>query len=405
VTEPIREPTFSRARIGSSKSRNVSIRNRKSSAYRVKEKLVDERRYKEYLKSELEAAATYQALAKAERDDDRASAFRSLMEGELRHAARWADKLGLDAGVVKPSARGPRIWTYQIAARMFGTSKVIPWLLKSEARELRMYADEPEAQDLAPEEREHARVLRTLGTNGDSSSRNQANPITDFVGGGNLRAAILGINDGLVSNFSLVMGVAGGTDNTDFILLAGMAGLLAGAFSMAAGEYVSVRSQRDVYEHQIKIEAGKLQEWPEEEMAVLSRSFQDKGLTVEEADIVAERIMAQPELALDTRVREDLGLEANTLGSPWGAAMSSFVAFVMGAIVPILPYVFSKTTMLPLVLSAVLSALALLAVGGVVAANSGRNVVWGGFRMFLAGGLAAVVTYAVGSAIGVAVTG
>jgi VIT1/CCC1 family predicted Fe2+/Mn2+ transporter len=371
----------------------------------VKEKLVDERRYKEYLKSELEAAATYQALANAESDADRASAFRSLMEGELRHAARWADKLGLDADVVKPSARGPRIWTYQIAARMFGTSKVIPWLLKSEARELRMYANEPEAKDLAPEEREHARVLRTLGTDGDSGSRTQGNPITDFVGGGNLRAAILGINDGLVSNFSLVMGVAGGTDNADFILLAGVAGLLAGAFSMAAGEYVSVRSQRDVYEHQIRIEAGRLQEWPEEEMAALSRSFQDKGLTVEEADIVAERIMANPELALDTRVREDLGLDPNYLGSPWGAAMSSFVAFVMGAIVPIMPYVFSKSTMLPLVLSAALSALALLAVGGVVAANSGRNVVWGGLRMFLAGGLAAVVTYAVGSAIGVAVTG
>ncbi|MDP6514682.1 MAG: VIT1/CCC1 transporter family protein [SAR202 cluster bacterium] len=367
--------------------------------------MIDERRYQEYLKSELEAAATYEALANAEQDEDRASAFRALMEGELRHAARWAEKLGLDSDDVKPSSRGLRVWTYQIAARLFGTSRVIPWLLKSEARELRMYANEPEASDLAPEEQEHARVLRTLGSNGDSGSRTAGNPITGFIGGGNLRAAILGVNDGLVSNFSLVMGVAGGTDNADFILLAGVAGLLAGAFSMAAGEYVSVRSQRDVYEHQIKIEAGKLQEWPEEEKAAIAQGYQDQGLTPEEANIVAERIMAQPELALDTKVRGDLGLDPNYLGSPWGAAMSSFVAFVIGAVVPIIPYVFSNAPAFTVATSAVLSAIALLLVGGVVAANSGRSVVWGGFRMFLAGGFAAAITYGVGSAIGVAVTG
>ena len=367
--------------------------------------MVNERRYREYLKSELEAAATYQALARAERDEDRASAFRALMEGELRHAARWAEKLGLDSNAVKPSSRGPRIWAYRIAARLFGTSRVIPWLLRSEARELRMYANEPEAIDLAPEEREHARVLRTLGANGDSGTRFPGNPITGFVGGGNLRAAILGVNDGLVSNFSLVMGVAGGTDNADFILLAGVAGLLAGAFSMAAGEYVSVRSQRDVYEHRIRIEAGKLQEWPDEAMAALSMSYQDKGLTPEEATIVAERIIAQPDLALHIRVREDMGLNPNYLGSPWGAAMSSFIAFVIGAIIPIMPYIVGGTPVLSIVTSAALSALALLIVGAVVAANSGRSVVWGGLRMVLAGGLAAGVTYAVGSAIGVAVTG
>ena len=143
----------------------------------------------------MESAATYKALADSEQDADRAAAFRTLMEGELRHAARWAEKLGLDSDVVKPSSSGLRIWAYGAAARLFGTGRVIPWLLKSEARELRMYADEPEAKDLEPEEREHARVLRTLGTNGDSTPRAGGNPITGFVGGGNLRAAILGVND------------------------------------------------------------------------------------------------------------------------------------------------------------------------------------------------------------------
>ena len=367
--------------------------------------MLDKRRYQKFLKSELESAATYKALAESEQDADRAEAFRTLMEGELRHAARWAEKLGLDSDVAKPSSSGLRIWAYGAAARLFGTGRVIPWLLKSEARELRMYADEPEAKDLEPEEREHARVLRTLGTNGDSTPRAGGNPITGFVGGGNLRAAILGVNDGLVSNFSLVMGVAGGTDNADFILLAGVAGLLAGAFSMSAGEYVSVRSQRDIYEHQIRIEAAKLQEWPEEEMAEIARNYEVKGLTPHEARIVAERIMAQPEVALDAKVRDELGLDPNDLGSPWGAATSSFMAFILGAVLPILPYIFGGTATVALGVSAALSASALLLVGGVVAANSGRSVAWGGIRMFIAGGLAAAVTYAVGSAIGVAVTG
>lgn len=357
------------------------------------------------MRSELEAAATYQALARAERDDARASAFLSLMEGELRQAAHWADKLGMDAAAVRPSSRGVRIFLYGVAARLFGTNRVIPWLLRSEARELRMYSAEPEARELAPEEREHARVLRTLGSDGEAGRGAADTVVAGFVGGGALRAAILGVNDGLVSNFSLVMGVAGGTDNPDFILLAGVAGLLAGAFSMAAGEYVSVRSQRDVFEHQISIEAGRLQEWPDEGLAALAQSYQDKGLTPDEADTVARRLMDQPDLALATKVREDLGLDPTSLGSPWGAAISSFVAFVIGAVVPILPYVFGGAPLQTLLSSAVLSAMALLLVGGVVAANSGRSVAWGALRMFLAGGLAAGVTFGVGTAIGVAVTG
>ena len=174
---------------------------------------------------------------------------------------------------------------------------------------------------------------------------------------------------------------------------------------MSAGEYVSVRSQRDIYEHQIRIEAAKLQEWPEEEMAEIARNYEVKGLTPHEARIVAERIMTQPEVALDAKVRDELGLDPNDLGSPWGAATSSFMAFILGAVLPILPYIFGGTATVALVVSAALSASALLLVGGVVAANSGRSVAWGGIRMFIAGGLAAAVTFAVGSAIGVAVTG
>ena len=218
--------------------------------------------------------------------------------------------------------------------------------------------------------------------------------------GGNLRAAVLGANDGLVSNLSLVMGVAGGVDDPKFVLLAGIAGLLAGAFSMAAGEYISVRSQRDVYRHQIRRESSRLEDSPEYGIALLERIYRLKGLTADEASEVARRIMADSEVALDTIVREDLGLSPSSLGSPSGAASSSFVAFVLGAIVPVLPYLFDAGP-LAFTLSAVLSAVALAGVGAVVASGSGMNAAWGAVRMLAVGGLAAAVTYGIGRLIGV----
>ena len=220
------------------------------------------------------------------------------------------------------------------------------------------------------------------------------------LGGGNLRAAVLGVNDGLVSNFSLVMGVAGGVNDPKFVLFAGIAGLLAGAFSMATGEYISVRSQRDVYQHQIRRESARLNDSPEYGIALLERIYRLKGLTDEEASEVARRIMLDPEVALDTIVREDIGLSPSSMGSPFGAASSSFVAFVLGAIVPVLPYLFDAGQ-LAFTLSAVLSAVALAAIGAVVASGSGLNAAWGAVRMLAVGGLAAAVTYGIGRLIGV----
>ena len=218
---------------------------------------------------------------------------------------------------------------------------------------------------------------------------------------GNIRAAVLGMNDGLVSNFSLVMGVSGGTGNTDFILLAGVAGLLAGAFSMAAGEYVSMRSQRDIYEHEIEKQRIEIRDWPEEEQATLDLIYQSKGLTQDEADLISRRVMADAEAALDTMTREDLGLDPNELGSPWGAAFASFAAFVGGAIVPILPFLFNIGN--SVIISAALSAVALLLVGGSLAAASGNKPFWGALRMLFVGSAAAAVTYAIGALIGVSV--
>ena len=348
--------------------------------------------YREYLKEELGAAAMYRVLAAAEQDPDRSKIFEELVDAEMRHASRWAEKLDMDVSSLEPAPTDSRLRLFKLVTRLLGTARVVPWLLRTEAKEISTYASDPEARDLVPEERRHAQVLRGM-TGGDL-----------FNDGGSFRAAVLGVNDGLVSNFSLVMGVAGGTSNPDIILLAGVAGLLAGAFSMAAGEYVSMRSQADLYEHLIAKEAIELRDWPEEEEEELALIYQAKGLPRDESERIAKQIMARPDVALETMAREELGLDPSKLGSPWRAAGSSFLAFLAGASVPILPYVFGAGD-LAFMLSGVFGATALLGVGGLLAGLTGKSVRWGALRMLLAGGVAASVTYSVGSLIGVTIVG
>ena len=359
-------------------------------------------RYTEYLKAELEAAALYGAMARAEKDANRAQVFDNLVRAEMRHASRWAGKLGMDVSALEPGGAGLKLHLYRLIARVFGTSRVVPLLLRGEVKEVNAYASDPEARDLVGEERRHATLLRQMADGRDPLEAMRWESRTTFGEGGSLRAAVLGVNDGLVSNFSLVMGVAGGSGNPDIVLLAGVAGLLAGAFSMAAGEYVSMRSQRDVYEHRIGMERVELEEWPEEEEEELVLIYQAKGLSLEESRSVAKQIMARPEIALDTMVREELGLNPSQLGSPGRAAISSFAAFVLGAIVPILPYIFDAGG-LAFTLSAALSATALVVVGGLLAALTQKSAAWGALRMLLAGGSAAAVTFGVGHLIGVSI--
>ena len=173
---------------------------------------------------------------------------------------------------------------------------------------------------------------------------------------------------------------------------------------MSAGEYISMRSQKDIYEHQLMIEEAEIREFPEEEEEELALIYRTKGLSEEDSRNIAKQIMSNPRAALDTMAREELGLDPNQLGSPWGAAFSSFAAFVVGAIVPILPYIFDAGN-LTFVLSAVLSGLALIVVGGTLSGITSRNVLWGSLRMLLAGGAAAAVTFGIGHLIGVSIIG
>ena len=216
---------------------------------------------------------------------------------------------------------------------------------------------------------------------------------------------IFGASDGLVSNLSLVMGVAGAaTQNPSFILLAGIAGLLAGSFSMAAGEYISMQSQRELFERQIALERAEMEAMPEEEEAELAAAYRAKGFSAEEAARIAHRIFRDPETALDTLVREELGLDPDELGSPLRAAFGSFLAFAVGAIIPVVPYLFGGGTN-ALLVSLGISLVALFAVGAGVSLLTGRGMLFSGVRQLVIGLVAALVTYGIGSIIGVGADG
>jgi VIT1/CCC1 family predicted Fe2+/Mn2+ transporter len=221
---------------------------------------------------------------------------------------------------------------------------------------------------------------------------------------GSLRAAVFGVNDGLVSNFSLIAGMAGAELGSHTVILAGVAGLVAGAFSMAAGEYVSMRVQREVFEGAIDLERREIKDEPEAERQEVEVILRAQGVPAEDAARISVKVMEDPELTLDLMARQELGLNPDELGSPMGAATSSFGAFAVGALIPLLPFVLLAFGA-ALVAAVILSGLCLFAVGALAARLSGRPALFGGGRMLLIGAAAAAVTYGIGKVFGVATTG
>ena len=365
-------------------------------------------RYRSHLQAEVDGAALYRALAAAERDPNRAAVLRRLAETEERHAAHWVEKLRAAGAAVETMPQPtlqPRVLGF--LARWLGAQAVLPVARTLELRDGNTYAGEPGAAALAADERTHSRTVAelTLTPAADGAAAILGRERWHRSGGGgSLRAAIFGVNDGLVSNLSLVMGVAGADPGSGVVLLSGVAGLLAGSFSMAAGEYVSMKAQRELFERQIALEAEELEANPEEEREELALIYQAKGIPQEEAEVLAARLSRDPQVALDTMVREELGLDPNELGSPWGAAVSSFVMFALGALVPVLPFLLGGGNR-AVVVSALLSALALLGVGAGLALFTGRSTVFSALRMLGIGAAAAAVTFLVGRLIGVNVAG
>jgi VIT1/CCC1 family predicted Fe2+/Mn2+ transporter len=221
---------------------------------------------------------------------------------------------------------------------------------------------------------------------------------------GTLRAAVFGINDGLVSNFSLVLGMAGATTDGRIVILAGVAGLVAGACSMAAGEYVSMRVQREVFEAAINRERREIAEEPDAERREVEVILRAQGVPSDDAERIAERVMEDQELALDLMARQELGLDPDELGSPVGAALSSFGSFAVGAVIPLLPFVL-LAGLLALGVAVTVSGLALFGIGALASRLSGRPALFGGARMLVIGAVAAAVTFGIGKVFGVAAGG
>jgi VIT1/CCC1 family predicted Fe2+/Mn2+ transporter len=382
-----------------------------------------------WLRAEEDAIVLYEALAGIDKDPARSSTFSRIAVMERRHAGIWADRLrALGADVPPPGRPRARVRFIILVARLFGTRRVAAMVEGLEGGDEAGYlamASMPEAESIAAEEREHGEAWRRLamedlarasGITADDATRTAGAASAGTIvaaeswhrgGAGTLRAVVFGASDGLVSNMSLVMGVAGATGDPSFILLSGIAGLLAGAFSMAAGEYISVQSQREVLHRQIALERVELAIMPEAEKEELVAIYRSKGLPEADARRMADHIFTDMDVALETIVREELGLDPKEIASPWSAAGGSFVAFTIGAIVPVVPYIpiLYPGAEAAFVLSFGLSLVALFAVGAAVSLLTGRNLLYSGARQVAIGAAAAMVTYAVGRLIGVSVAG
>ncbi len=380
----------------------------------------DPRRFLRYLEAERNAALLYRALADTV-DGDRREALVELAEIEEEHAAHWVVKL-TEYGVPVPPAP-TELDTNDAAllarARGAGFADVLRHLEAAEGADAGMYDEEPEAPtSMSDDEREHIEVFQQMRTEIEAPTSTPVRMPRRIQAGqgeswhrtdksGSVRAAVFGVSDGLVSNTALVMGFAGASTSNSTVLFAGLAGLLAGAFSMAAGEYVSVASQRDLFRREIEIEASELRDKPQEEQKELELIYRAKGVDRQNAAAIAAQIMSDPKTALDTLAREELGLDPDELGSPVRVAISSFIAFAIGASVVVIPYLFfmapGASTVTPLILSIGLAVVSMVIVGGVVGRLSGRGVVFSAMRQLLWGSGAAMVTFVVGRVVGISV--
>jgi VIT1/CCC1 family predicted Fe2+/Mn2+ transporter len=332
---------------------------------------------------EKRSAFLYRVMADVEKDPLHRDLFSGLAQEAEHQAGLWARKLAAASQSV-PAAYAPDFRSRVVASlvRRLGSRALRTPLAALKIRGLSVYDKSPPGHGSPVSVEEVGRRHRGAKS------------------GGNLRAAVFGVNDGLVSNAGLILGIAGATNDSHSILLAGIAGLLAGAFSMAAGEFVSVRSQREMYEYQIGLERDELAEYPQQEAEELALIYQAKGLSEVEAQGIAQKLIDDPAKALETLAREELGLDPQALGSPWGAAVSSFAAFAAGALIPLLPFVVSEGRG-ALFYCIGLAAASLFGIGALLTLFTGRNALWGGLRMLAIGVGAGGVTYAIGRLLGV----
>ena len=372
----------------------------------------DRARYRANLQKEIDGAALYIALAEVESKSEISDVYRRLAASEEKHASVWRARLQDLGEKSPPSHPSWRAYVMRFFVRRFGAQFVLPTISANETADSLAYDSQPEAVtngvDMPADEKSHARLMAAVsgptgGVIGSEVARIEGRHRAS--GGNALRAAVLGANDGLVSVLSLTMGAAGANLGGHGVLITGIAGLLAGASSMALGEWLSVQSSRELYQNQIRIEAEEIEQAPLEEQEELALIYQAKGLPKDRATELAAHMMADKTHILDTLSREELGIDPKELGgSPWVAAITSFFLFSAGAIVPLFPYIFLNGTT-AILASLGLGALALFLTGAAITLMTGKNVWVSGFRQVIIGLLAALLVFGVGKLIGVSVGG
>ena len=368
-------------------------------------------RYRSNLQGEIDGAALYRALADAEENPQLAEVYRRLGAVEEAHAEFWRKELARVGARLPMLRAGWRTRFLIRLARWFGPTFVLPTVASLERADVLRYDAQPEAvsSGLPSAERSHSRVVEAMLQSGPTGAVGPALAKLEgrhrSVGGNALRAAVLGANDGLVSNLSLVMGVIGAAVSEHTILVTGLAGLVAGASSMAMGEWLSVTNSRELFESQVRTEADELEHNPAEEQEELALIYQAKGLGEDEARALAKRLLADRKSALDTLVREELGLDPDELGgSPYVAAGTSFSLFAVGAIFPVLPF-FSLSGIAAVGASLGLAGLALAVIGVATSIFTGRSAAFSALRQLVIGYGAAGITFAIGRLVGVSLGG
>jgi VIT1/CCC1 family predicted Fe2+/Mn2+ transporter len=360
---------------------------------------------------ERSSALLYKTMSEVEKDPRLAEVYKRISATEVGHAEKWQEK-AKESGIIVPEFKPSwRTRTLARLARRFGPAMILPAIQNMERTGIVDYSNMEDAVVMKGEEQSHSRLINQItgsivgGMSGSSLALLEGRHRS--TGGNSLRAAVLGANDGLVSNLSLVMGVAGATvaSGSHAVLIAGIAGLLAGAISMALGEWLSVQSSRELYHYQIQTEKEEIEQSPQEEIQELALIYQTRGLSPEVAQNLANQMLANPDTALDTLSREELGINPEDLGgSAWEAALTSFVLFTIGAIIPLSPFIFA-TGMTAVYISIAVSAVGLFVLGAVITLFTGRSILFSGTRMVLFGLAAAAVTFGIGHFIGVSIGG
>ena len=355
------------------------------------------------LQTEVDTAYLYKRVASLETDQEISSIYLEMARLEEIHKCKMMEKVkeaDKNATEPLPSARA------RIISRLgglFGRNMILGILLEAEKSISNASVSKKTAQgqiSTGAEDR-HVKILKSLDHLSGEKVRKMERGHRS-VGGNALRAEVLGADDGLVSNLSLVMGVAGATQGGNAILIAGFAGLLAGAFSMALGEWISVKSSQELFERQIEIEMEEIENSPEEERQEIILLNRAKGMPENEARALADRIFSDKDNMHTLLVKEELGLNPEDLkGSAWEAAITSFLLFVTGAIIPLAPFIFLKGQE-AIITSAVISTIALFAIGAAITLITGKPLFKSGMRQVIIGLAAAAVTFFIGRLIGTA---